>query len=335
MVAEYYAQRAAVPGTLLVTEATVISPRAGGYPNVPGIYTQAQIDAWRNVVDAVHAKGSYIYLQLWALGRVSNPEYIKELGHDVVSASDIPADEEHATPRPLSEDEINGFIGDFAQAARNAISAGFDGVEIHGANGYLVDQFAQDTANKRTDQWGGNVENRARFPLETIRAVVDAIGAERTAIRYSPWGRFQGMRMDDPIPQFSYLARKTAEFGLAYVHLVESRIDGSAHVQGTDAEQLDFFLDSYANSTPVLVSGGYTPDSAKEVLDTGKYRNRDGVVVAFGRPFTSNPDLVFRVSKGIALRPYEREYFYVPMDPKGYADYGFSEEFSREMAVLA
>ena len=322
-VKDYYAQRASVPGTLIVTEATIVSPRAGGYPNVPGIYTEEQIAAWRGVVDAVHAKGSYIYLQLWALGRVAMPDVLKQDGCDMVSSSAVPAGSGYPVPRELTEEEIKGFIGDFTQAAKNAMAAGFDGVEIHGANGYLIDQFNQDTTNQRTDSWGGSIEKRARFALETIKAVVDVAGANRTAIRYSPWGTFQGMRMAEPMPQFAYLARKTAEFKLAYVHLVESRIPDNADAKSTD--QLEFFIDAYAAASPIIIAGGFKTDSAKDAVDK-QYKNSD-IIIAFGRPFITNPDLPFRVQKEIPFRPYEREHFYVPKEPKGYLDYDFSEEF--------
>ncbi|RHZ71381.1 Chanoclavine-I aldehyde reductase fgaOx3 [Aspergillus turcosus] len=324
MVKEHYEQRAVVPGTLLITEATLVSPRAGGYANVPGIWTEAQIAGWRQVTDAVHAKGSYIYMQLWGLGRVADPEVLrKEGGFDLVSSSDVPTDEKAPAPRALTEEEIHALIGEYAQAARNAIAAGFDGVEIHGANGYLVDQFIQDTANKRTDAWGGSVEKRARFALEVLRAVVEAVGADRTGIRFSPWSPFQGMRMADPLPQFSYLARKTAEMKLAYVHLVESRISGNADNEATD--QLDFFLEVYGRASPVIIAGGYKADSAREAVDS-HYKDYD-VVIGIGRPWTSNPDLPFKIKAGIPLRPYEREVFYAPKDPKGYIDYELSEEF--------
>ncbi|KAF7159369.1 hypothetical protein CNMCM5623_004683 [Aspergillus felis] len=324
MVKEHYEQRAVVPGTLLITEATLVSPRAGGYANVPGIWSEAQIAQWRQVTDAVHAKGSYIYMQLWGLGRVANPDVLKkEGGFDLVSSSDVPTNDKAPAPRPLTEEEIHALIADYAQAARNAIAAGFDGVEIHGANGYLIDQFIQDTANKRTDAWGGSVEKRARFALEVTRAVVEAVGADRTGIRYSPWSSFQGMRMADPIPQFSYLARKTAELKLAYVHIVESRISGNADTESTD--QLDFFLEAYGRASPVVIAGGYKADSAHEAVDS-HYKDYD-VVVGIGRPWTSNPDLPFKIKAGIPLRPYEREFFYLPKDPKGYIDYEPSEEF--------
>lgn len=323
-VKEYYAQRASVPGTLIITEATFITPRAGGMPNVPGIYSEAQVAAWKEVTDAVHAKGSHIFLQLWSLGRVAKPAVLAaEGGFDVVSSSETPAGVELPTPRALTEAEIQSWIGDYAQAANNAIAAGFDGVEIHAANGYLIDQFTQDTCNKRTDGWGGSVEKRGRFAVEVMRAVVDAVGADRTGIRFSPWSTFQGMRMSEPEPQFSYLASKTAEMKLAYVHLVESRVSGNADVESTD--QLDFFLDAYGKASPVIIAGGYKPDSAKDAVDA-KYVNHD-TIIAFGRHFISNPDLPFRVKANIPLVPYRRDFFYIPQEPKGYVDYEFSAEF--------
>lgn len=228
---EYYSQRASVPGTLIITEATVISPRASGYANVPGIYSQDQIKQWKEVTNAVHKKGSYIFLQLWALGRTATPAVLKEQGgYEVVSSSSTPIDSNAAEPRALTEYEIHQFIDDYATAAKNAIEAGFDGVELHGANGYLIDQFTQDNCNQRTDAWGGSVEKRSRFGLEVAKAVVTAVGAERTGIRLSPFSSFQGMLMHDPIPQFSHLVEGLKELSLAYIHLVESRIEGNADV---------------------------------------------------------------------------------------------------------
>lgn len=237
VMAQYYAQRALVPGTLLISEATFISAKAGGYPNIPGLYTDAQLAAWKKVTDAVHAKGSKIYVQLWYLGRAAHPDPVGSGGalpddkfdyeHDFVSASDVKMYENGPTPRPLTEDEIAATINDYATAAKNAVEkAGFDGVEIHGAHGYLIDQFTQDTSNKRTDKWGGSIENRARFAIEVARAVVSAVGADRTGIRLSPWARFQGMGMPDPIPQFSYLIHQLRQLDLAFLHLVEPRVSG-------------------------------------------------------------------------------------------------------------
>merc|ERR1712093_242740 len=181
-VSTYYAQRAAVPGTLLITEATFISHRAAGYANVPGIYSRAQIEAWKSITSAVHAKGSYIYCQLWALGRTADAANAKAEGIEIVSSSANALDSAHAVPKEMTRDDIKQFVSDYAQAARNAIEAGFDGVEVHGANGYLIDQFTQDTCNTRTDEYGGSIENRSRFGLEVTRAVVEEYKDQDIAI---------------------------------------------------------------------------------------------------------------------------------------------------------
>lgn len=325
LVPEYYAQRASVPGTLLITEATFIAPQAAGYALAPGIWSQAQIDGWKQVTKAVHDKKSVIYMQLWALGRASHLEGLKKVaGPDakVVSASDIPL-EGGEQPTPLTEDEIRWYIGQFAQAAKNAIEAGFDGVEIHGANGYLVDQFTQDVSNQRTDRWGGSVENRARFALEVVKAVSEAVGSDRTAIRLSPFSDFQSMRMADPEPQFSYLVRELKKYNLAYIHLVESRVSGNADIEAT--EKINFLVDIWGNQSPVLLAGGFRPASAVTAVDE-EFPNRD-IIVVFGRFFISNPDLVFRLQKGIELTGYDRGTFYNPGKPDGYITYPFSKEY--------
>ncbi|RAH66314.1 alkene reductase [Aspergillus aculeatinus CBS 121060] len=319
----YYGQRASVPGSLIVTEATVISPRHGGYPNVPGIYSDNQVAAWKEVTDSVHSKGSYIYLQLWALGRAANPAFLNQGGHPLLSASDSPmkstfSDEIHQ-PRSMTESEIHDSIADFRNAAKNAISAGFDGVEIHGANGYLVDQFLQDVSNTRTDKWGGNVANRSRFAVEVTRAVAAEIGNQRTAIRLSPWSRYQGMRMEDPTPQFSDLVRKLAQFNLSYLHVCES--DAKDKNDG----DLNWLLEAYGNSSPVLVAGNYNGDTAKTAVDT-TYAKHD-VVVAFGRPYIANPDLPFRVKHGLPFAHFDPASMY-GQGSQGYIDYPFSEKFS-------
>lgn len=325
LVPEYYAQRASVPGTLLITEATFIAPQAAGYPLAPGIWSRAQIDGWKTVTKAVHDKKSFIYLQLWALGRTSQLEGLRKVaGPDakVVSASDIPL-EGGEKPTPLTEDEIQWYIAQYAQAAKNAIEAGFDGVEIHGANGYLVDQFIQDVSNRRTDRWGGSIENRARFALEIAKAVTEAVGSDRMGIRLSPFSDFQNMKMADPEPQFSYLVRELKKYKLAYIHLVESRVSGIADIEAT--EKINFLVDIWDNQSPVLLAGGFRPASAVAAVDE-EFPNRD-VVVVFGRFFISNPDLVFRLQKGIELASYDRGTFYNPGKPDGYITYPFSKEY--------
>jgi NADPH2 dehydrogenase len=320
---EYYAQRASVPGTLLITEATFISPRASGYRNVPGIYSRAQIAAWKRITDAVHAKGSFIWCQLWALGRAAQADVLwEESGSRVLSSSAIPIAEGKSVPEAMTEEEIWGFVEDYAAAARNAIEAGFDGVEIHGANGYLVDQFTQDTCNQRTDAWGGSVEKRARFGLEVAKAGVEAVGAERTGMRLSPFSTFQAMKMADPIPQFTYLAKGLKALKLAYLHVIESRISGNADIEST--EKVDFLVELWGKTRPIFLAGGFTPELAKRAVE--EYKDYD-VAIVFGRYFISNPDLPFRVKKEIPFTPYNRETFYKVGSPDGYIDYPFSKEF--------
>ncbi|KAF1817468.1 putative N-ethylmaleimide reductase [Eremomyces bilateralis CBS 781.70] len=321
LMATYYEQRASVPGTLLVSEATFISPQQGGYANVPGIYNDAQIEAWRKITKVVHAKGSHIFCQLWALGRTANPDVAKTENITITSSSDIPVSSAHAVPTSLTIEQIKSTIEDYAQAARNAIEAGFDGVELHGANGYLIDQFLQDKCNQRADEYGGSIENRSRFGVQAVQAVIDAIGADRTAIRLSPWSSFNSMRMDEPVPQFSDIIQKLDKLGLAYLHLVESRISGNADVEASD--KLHFAYDIW--NGPLLVAGGFRPDSARRLVDKEE-KNRN-IVVMFGRFFISTPDLPFRIRSGIELNEYNRDTFYTPKHPHGYIDYNFSDEF--------
>ncbi|ESZ94379.1 NADPH dehydrogenase [Sclerotinia borealis F-4128] len=328
-VAEYYAQRASVPGTLLVSEATFIAPQAAGYANPPGIWNQDQIAGWKKVTDAVHAKKSYIWMQLWALGRAADPTSLEqEGGYKVKSASDIPF-EGGAKPEPLTEVEIKEYIGLYAQAAKNAIEAGFDGVEIHGANGYLIDQFFQDTSNKRTDSWGGSVENRARFGLEVSKAVVAAVGPEKTAIRLSPYSPFQGMKMEDPIPQFTYITQELKKLNLAYLHLVEARINGNTDCE--QVEKVDFLIDIWAGTSPILLAGGFTAKSAQTIVE--EYKGKD-IVIVFGRFFITNPDLPFRVKEGIDFVPYDRNFFYNKGEENGYTNYAFSKEFVAQQKAI-
>lgn len=323
-VADYYAQRASLPGTLLISEATFIHPTAGGYPNVPGIYNSEQIAAWKKVTDAVHAKGSYIYLQLWALGRTAQPAVLEAEGGKLVGASNI-AMEGASAPEPLTEEGIWEFVEHFKQGAKNAIEAGFDGVEIHGANGYLVDQFIQTNTNNRTDAWGGSPEKRSRFALEVAKAVVGAVGKERTAIRLSPFSEFQGMKMDDLElqPTFSYLTRGLKELDLAYLHVVESRVSGNADVEATSS--LKFIADIWGKTSPLLIAGGFTADSAKQATDV-EYKGYN-VAIVFGRYFISNPDLAWRVKNGVALTNYNRETFYNAKEKVGYTDWEFSSQY--------
>ena len=320
----YYEQRASVPGTLIIAEAVMVSASAGGVPHGPGIWSEEQIASWKGITDAVHAKGSYIFAQLFAAGRAADPGTLKADGGFEVSAPSAMAmdPDSTVTPKELSEDEIQAIIADFATAAKNAMRAGFDGVEVHAANGYLVDQFLQDVTNKRNDRWGGNVANRARFGLEVAHALVDAVGAERVGFRVSPWNTWQGMKMADPVPQFSYFVEKLKEMNLGFLHVIESRVINNVDCEKT--EGIDFLLKIWEKTSPVLVAGGYTPANAEEAL--AGYKEND-VAVVFGRHFLANPDLPFRIQRGLALNKYDRASFYSPMQEEGYADYPFSAEF--------
>ncbi|PSN65691.1 FMN-linked oxidoreductase [Corynespora cassiicola Philippines] len=227
------------------------------------------------------------------------------------------------TPREMKEEEIWACIKDFVQAAKNAILAGFDGVEIHGANGYLVDQFTQDTCNQRSDNWGGSIENRSRFAIEIAKAISDEIGPERVGFRLSPWSAFQGMLMHDPVPTFSYLAQQLRKLRLGYLHVIESRVNNNVDCESTAS--IDFILEIWETVSPILIAGGNNPDNIFQAAGE-KYRNQNAIFV-FGRHFLSNPDLPYRLKNGIELNPYDRSTFYTPEKPDGYIDYPFSEKF--------
>ena len=330
LVKDYYLQRALNPGTLLITEATFISPQASGFDNAPGLWTPEQLAAWKEVTDAVHQAGSYIYCQLWALGRAASPKVLEKKGLDVVSSSAVPIDSRSALPRAMSEEEVWRFVRAYADAAKNAVEmAGFDGVEIHAANGYLVDQFTQDTCNQRTDAWGGSIEKRARFGLEVAKAVIEAVGAEKVGIRLSPFSTFQGMRMADPLPQFTYLINGLKALKLSYLHLVESRVHGTLDKEQT--EDLDELINLW-DVSPVLLAGAYEADSAVARVDKD-YPTKD-IGICFGRHFISNPDLAFRIQTGIPFNKYNRKTFYKKMSPKGYVDYPFSRGRQKFSAML-
>lgn len=333
MMLEYYAQRASVPGTLLITEATFVSEKSRGRDeNAPGIYNQEQINSWKRITDEVHRKGSFIFMQLWHVGRAARQYALDKAGLEMVSSSDIPIADDYPTPRPMTTEEVWECVDSFASAARNAIDAGFDGVEIHAANGYLIDQFTQDTCNKRTDEWGGNVENRSRFCLEIAKTVSKEIGADKTAIRLSPFSTFQSMRMEDPESQFTHLISKLKPLGLAYLHLIEPRIAGNVDRDvDEEKESLDFALEAWARSGPVVLAGGYTADKANKALET---RLKDEpVAFAFGRHFISNPDLPLRFAKDVPLTQYQRDTFYKVKSEDGYIDYPFSEAWMKEQEV--
>ncbi|KAJ7171318.1 FMN-linked oxidoreductase [Mycena filopes] len=330
LVKEYYTQRGSTPGTLLITESTLIAAKAGGYSNMPGIWSPEQINAWKEVVSSVHAKGSFIFLQALAFGRGAIPAVLaaEDPTFPFVSASDIPADPTaEVRPRALTTAEIAEYVELFAQAARNAMEAGFDGVEIHSANGCLVDQFLQDVSNNRTDMYGGSVENRTRFALEVVHAVAAAIGEDKTAIRFSPWSPYLGMGMADPVPTFTHVVSelKRRHPALAYIHLIEPRISADSGVDASaeNAAQSNDFLRDVWGDRPLISAGGFTRETAMKLADHGKNKNN---LIAFGRTFIANPDLPLRLKKDIVLNPYDRPTFYLPGQDiaTGYTDQPFA-----------
>ena len=338
MMQEYYTQRAAVPGTLLIAEATLISPTHAGVPHAPGMWSESQIAGWRKITDAVHAKECRMICQLVAPGRAADLEALQQDGGSEMLCSSAmampgegfaPKAGPVPVPKEMSGEDIQDCIRGFAQAAENAIAAGFDGVELHGANGYLIDQFLQDTCNQRTDRWGSSVENRCRFALEVTRAVSNSIGADRTGFRVSPWSEFQGMRMQDPVTTFSYLVTRLKDIGLGYLHIIEARVNNNVDVEASDST--DFLLKIWDNATPVLIAGGNTPANVFDAADE-KYKAYD-VVFVFGRHFLANPDLPFRLKNRVELNRYDRSTFYAVESEKGYADYPFSKEFSIQLAA--
>ncbi|KAI0671112.1 NADH:flavin oxidoreductase/NADH oxidase [Trametes maxima] len=324
--ATYYSQRASTPGTLLIAEATFITAHAGLFAHVPGVYNNEQISAWKKVVDAVHEKGSHIFLQLWALGRAAQVHELEEANpeYPYVSASALPlSDREGDVPRALTVPEIKQYAEDYVTAAHNAVyGAGFDGVEIHCAHGYLIDQFLQDVSNKRTDEYGGSIENRCRFALEVIGAVIRAIGETKTAFRISPWSRYQDMRMEDPVPTFSYLVSRVAELypQIAYLSVVEPGVHGGADADPRSGESNDFIREIW-RPRPLISAGRYTRDTAMK-----RAEENAGELIAFGRLFLANPDLPLRLFKGLLLNCWDRAIYSTPEDPHGYIDYPFIDE---------
>ncbi|WP_122289486.1 alkene reductase [Serratia plymuthica] len=316
LAATYYAQRATAG--LLITEATQISAQAQGYQDTPGIYTPAQIDGWRKVTDAVHAKGGHIFVQLWHVGRISHVD-LQPGGAAPVAPSAIRAETKTfvnngfadvSEPRALELDEINDIIEDFRKASANAIAAGFDGVEIHGANGYLLEQFLKDGANQRTDEYGGSIENRARLLLEVVAAVKDEIGAERTGVRISPVSPANAISISDPQPQYDYLVEQLDALGIVYLHVVEGATGGPRDVSPFDYGSLRRrFKNTY------IGNNGYDLALASSQLAEGK-----ADLFAFGRPFIANPDLVERLKTQAPLATLVPETLYGG-GAEGYTDY--------------
>ncbi|MFM5031612.1 alkene reductase [Aeromonas media] len=314
--ATYYSQRATAG--LLIAEATQISAQAQGYQDTPGLYTAAQIAGWRKVTDAVHARGGRIFVQLWHVGRVSHAS-LQPDGAAPVAPSALRAQTktfvnnefvEVSMPRALALEELPGIVDDFRQAAANAMAAGFDGVEIHGANGYLLEQFLKDGANLRTDGYGGSIENRARLLLEVTAAVAKEIGADRTGVRISPVSPANGISCSDPQPQYDYLVERLSALGVVYLHVIEGATGGPRDVAPFDFASLRRrFKQTY------LANNGYDLTLAGSALAQGK-----ADLFAFGRPFISNPDLVERLQQGAPLAALKPETLYGG-GAEGYIDY--------------
>jgi N-ethylmaleimide reductase len=322
--AEYYAQRAS-PGGLIIGEASQVSPDGRGAPCTPGIHTPEQTAGWKAVVDAVHAGGGHMFLQLWHMGRLSHPSHQPD-GGAPVAPSAIPAQSEVLTadfrrepcpmPRALDTAEIPALVERYAHAARSALQAGFDGVEIHSANGYLLEQFLQSRTNQRTDAYGGSIANRCRLVLEVTEAIAGVWGAGRVGIRLSPYGIANDSGEAEPLPLYSHLIRELSAFGLAYLHLIEPRASGAGqrdvdHQNVPSAARL--FRPLWRG--PLFAAGNFRADSAGATIAAG-----EADAIAFGRLFISNPDLPGRLRIGAPLTPYDRGTFY-SRGPAGYTDY--------------
>ena len=326
----YYSQRA-TKGGLLISEGTLVSATQHGYPHTPGIYTREQLEAWKPIVKAVHDKGAFFYMQIWACGRASHMDYMPN-GELPVSSSAVAIQGQcfsmktggmvdYPTPRALEVDELPAIVQEFRQAARNAIDVGFDGVEIHGANGYLLNQFLVDGINQRTDEYGGSLENRIRFPLEVFKAVAEEIGPDRVGYRLSPFGGFLDASDSNPIATHRAMIEKLIEAGPpAYVHCVEPRCAGNMDVD-PEGKSLDPFEEACKGKCAFIRAGGYLPETARKAMEDKK-----GDVFAFGRWMISNPDLVRRARENLPLNKYNRETFYTQDPVSGYTDYPFYEE---------
>jgi len=316
----YYTQR--VSAGLIIAEATQVSPEGLGYPATPGIHSPAQVAGWKLVTDAVHQHGGRIFLQLWHVGRISHPDLQpggalpvapSAIAPTVGQAATYEGMKPFVTPRALETSEIPGIVEQYRQGAKNALEAGFDGVEVHGANGYLLDQFLRDGTNKRTDEYGGSIENRARLLLEVTQAVTEVWGAGRVGVRLSPSGTFNDMHDSDPLATFGYAAEALNRFGLAYLHLIEV-VEADLRHGGMEVPT-SYLRDRFTGT--LMVNGGYDLDKSNAVLSSHK-----ADLVAFGTLFIANPDLPQRFALNAPLNPADPSTFYGGGE-KGYIDYPF------------
>lgn len=321
LMSDYYGQRASAG--LIITEGTAPSANGLGYARIPGIYNEAQIKGWKNVTNRIHEEGGKVFLQLMHTGRVSHADNMEE-DSEVLAPSAIALNGEMYTdqnglqpypvPREMTREDIIQAQNEYVQAAKNAIKAGFDGVEVHAANGYLIDQFINTASNKRSDNYGGSIENRSRFALEVTQKVSAAIGSERTGIRVSPNGAFNDMEAFDDLEEaYKYLAHELSHLKLAYLHIVEM-----AALGGPDVPLSLKLMIREAFGGPVIRSGGLDKETAEAALN-----NNEAELVAFGRSLIANPDLVYRMENDLSLQDPDFDTFYTP-GAKGYTDYPFA-----------
>lgn len=324
LMSEYYSQR--TDAGLIITEGTAPSPNGLGYPRIPGVFSKEQIEGWKKVTSAVHEKGGKIFLQLMHTGRVSHPFNMPE-GAEVICPSDVPlagemfTDQEglksYPRPRAMTIADINQAISEYVKAAENAVEAEFDGVELHGANGYLIEQFLNPASNMRTDNYGGNIENRCRFAVEVANKVSNAIGGDKTGIRLSPYGANAGMqsKYDGIKETYVYLAQQLAKAKLVYIHLVDHSSIGAPEVPQEIKNSI-----ATAFGGTMIASGGFELESANDLVERGQAQ-----LVAFARKFLSNPDLVYRFKNGLELNEPDPKTFYTPGE-KGYTDYSVQND---------
>jgi N-ethylmaleimide reductase len=327
---EYYTQRAS-EGGLVISEATSISITGRGWFGAPGMYSDEQVAGWKKITSAVHAKGGRMFSQLWHVGRSSHvsmtngatpvaPSVIPEYGQDSTPSVSTPSGWFKPSPhRALGISEIPGIVEDYRKAAERAKAAGFDGVELHAANGYLIDEFLQDGSNKRTDAYGGSVENRSRLLLEVVEALVSVWGDNRVAVRIGPGGTWNSMSDSNPAALFDYVAEQLNRFALAYLHIIEPRIKGNVLVaEGQEPVATAQLRKIFKGK--IIAAGGFEPDTAEAIVEKG-----DADLVAFGRHFLANPDLPKRIRLGLPLNDYDRKTFYT-FDFHGYTDYPFYDQ---------
>lgn len=318
IVAEYYRQRASAG--LILTEATAISQQGSGWVGAPGIYTSPQIEGWKPVTAAVHAAGGRIFLQLWHMGRVSHPDFQQDgalpVGPSAIAAAGSThtpvGKKDYVTPRALDASELPGIVEAYAQGARNAIAAGFDGVEIHAANGYLLDQFLRSGSNQRRDAYGGSIENRARLLLEVTAAVTAAVGKEKTGVRVSPTGNYNDMSDTDPVALYRYVAEQLSALGIVYLHVMDPV--SKQHMMSSGADPIHPAIRPHFKGTFIL-NGGYDLATATEALAA-----HQADLIAFGLPFLANPDYVERTRNGDLLNTPDYATLYTPGE-EGYTNY--------------